>query len=432
MTPHEDLKRRILLMLLKVLTFASMVATIIHILETNTAPINLIVPPLSAIGFFVLTIRLQQTPESLPQVTRLFALILTIALTISSWYFVGFAIAIPDLTLIDTLPAPLVSAIPLVGLILLIFIRPYQWEKILVLSWLITAAPIFFYLLLHPAEFNTMRGQEIAFLTGPTIVGQIVFILFYVRLQDMVDRLYTERLQYYSKILEKQAIRQQAIEQTFTQIHNGPLQTLAVFLRDVRGETLRSPELIERLEQLDREIRAIGNCLVDEENPTPIVGKIPALEDGFSDWILRLGSGSNLDLNLPLNELFYQVFSATIARDFPYFQTLRVKMRNFEVCPASLDCDRKRELCLWLEEAICNVGKHAKGVTRITATGKFARGQYTLTVRDNGCGIQSDRIHSSTQQHHKLAQRLGGNFRRESLPTKGTLCELSFQLSVKI
>jgi hypothetical protein len=39
----------------------------------------------------------------------------------------------------------------------------------------------------------------------------------------MVERLYTERLQYYAQIVERQAIRQQAMEQAFTQIHNGAL-----------------------------------------------------------------------------------------------------------------------------------------------------------------------------------------------------------------
>ena len=100
------------------------------------------------------------------------------------------------------------------------------------LYWGAIAAPIFLYLLVHPVEFKTLRGQELAFLTGPVMVGQITFLLLYARLRDVAEYLYTERLQYYEKILEKQAIRQQAIDQTLTQIHNGPLQTLAVLPLD--------------------------------------------------------------------------------------------------------------------------------------------------------------------------------------------------------
>lgn len=220
-------------MLLKVLAVAATLATIVHLLEIDTDPINLLLPPLSAISIFFLIVRLHQTPESLPQVSRLFAILLAVNLATATFYFVGKAIALRDRTLVDTLPGALPTALPLLSVILLVFVRPYQLRKILVFSWLITAAPILLYLLLHPAELQTLRGQEIAFLTGPLIVGQIAFLLFYVRLQDIVDRLYTERLEYYYQILEKQAIRQQAIEQTFTQIHNGPLQTLAVLLRDV-------------------------------------------------------------------------------------------------------------------------------------------------------------------------------------------------------
>lgn len=194
---------------------------------------------------------------------------------------------------------------------------------------------------------------------------------------------------------------------------------------------MRSPELLERLEQLNAEIRAVGSSLIDKDNPSPTINRISAdLQENPSNWILRLGDGCCLDLNLPLNELFYQVFSAVIARDLPHFQTIRVKMRSFDVLSSTLDLDRKRKLCLWLEEAICNVGKHAEGATQIKVTGQLSQGQYILTVQDNGCGLKTASVNPSTSQNHKLAKRLGGQFQRESLPKRDTLCTLSWPVSL--
>jgi len=81
-----------------------------------------------------------------------------------------------------------------------------------------------------------------------------------------------------------------------------------------------------------------------------------------------------------------------------------------------------------LEEALCNVGKHAKGVKRIEAIGKQEQGLYTLSVRDNGPGLISDFESKGTRQLKNIAKRLGGNFKRESLSPKGTVCEITWRL----
>ena len=93
--------------------------------------------------------------------------------------------------------------------------------------------------------------------------------------------------------------------------------------------------------------------------------------------------------------------------------------------------DLKREICLWLEEALCNVGKHAEGVTRIQVTGKYQDKQYTLKVQDNGVGFTS-KSGQGTEQSNRLAQKLGGKFRRESLPKGGVVCELSWVVEGEI
>jgi CHASE2 domain-containing sensor protein len=208
---------------------------------------------------------------------------------------------------------------------------------------------------------------------------------------------------------------QRTIEHTFTVIHNGPLQTLALVLCSLREKDVPQTDLLKKLETLNHEIRDIGEYL-KQESLTP--------NDG-----LRLGSGLKLDLKQPLHELFYEVYSSTLERDFPHFATLKVKIRSFEPLESiKLSNDQKRQLCQFLEEAICNVGKHAQGVVRLSAIGSLQGNWYTLRIQDNG--HKSDLVHSGrgTKQFQNLAKQLGGTFKRELLSPNGTRCELSWPI----
>ncbi|BAY09898.1 sensor histidine kinase [Calothrix sp. NIES-2098] len=212
--------------------------------------------------------------------------------------------------------------------------------------------------------------------------------------------------------------RQLTIDRTFTIIHNGPLQTLANALRYVQEEDFSQEKLHFLLKNLNDEIRAIGEHLKSE-----------ALEREES---LFLGSGLKLDLKLPIHELFYEVYTSTLKRDLPHFQNLKVKTRSFEPIEEKyLSNDQKREICQFLEEALCNVGKHAIGAKRVQATGKENQGQYTLCIKDNGCGINSNLENKGTKQATNLARKLGGYFQRTPLPPRGTLCELTWPLKGK-
>ena len=213
-------------------------------------------------------------------------------------------------------------------------------------------------------------------------------------------------------------IRQHTIEQTFITIHNGPLQILANILRHVQDQDVPQKQLLEELRNLNYEIREVGEYLKRE-----------ALDQRES---LRLGSGLVLDLKLPIRDLLYEVHSHTLQRNFPYFKTLKVKAYSFDrIEEQYLSFEQKRELCQFLEEALCNVGKHAEGSTRLSATGKQNEGWYTLSIKDNGASISSSFEGRGTKQCLDVARKLRGKFQRKSLGEKGTLCELTWPISGK-
>ncbi|MGA1132548.1 MAG: histidine kinase, partial [Prochlorotrichaceae cyanobacterium] len=137
-----------------------------------------------------------------------------------------------------------------------------------------------------------------------------------------------------------------------------------------------------------------------------------------------------IHLSQPLHLILREVYSASIARDFPYLTTLKFKIRSFDVLEnEALSLELKRDIAFWLEEAICNVGKYAKNATRLEVKGCYAVGCYTLIVQDNGPGLHGNRVGQGTQQGRSLEKKLGGSFKRESLPQGGVLCELGWPTS---
>ncbi|MFB2895424.1 hypothetical protein ACE1CI_21175 [Aerosakkonemataceae cyanobacterium BLCC-F50] len=422
------LKRRVVLAMLSLGTVGATIATFLHRLQPHPRTVYLITPPLLAIVCLILLIRLYKKPESLQQVIHLALLAGVLFVVVPSWLYTLKAIVSSDTTLVGILP-PVTPALSVLTLAMLIALRRRQQLVIAtIIAWMAIAAPILTYLLLHPPELFTWRGLDLFISLGPTMGIQILLILFYNRLQDTINRLYTERLEYYTRIVERQAIRQRAIEQAFTQIHNGPLQTLALLLRDVQLEQTSSQQLLQRLNDLNAEIRAVGRSLIDEAHPEPHSAvTLTSLETATSEQTLRLGEGTCIDLNRPLHNLLYEVYAITLKRNLPHFQTIQVKVRNFApIEQSTLTLEMKRDLCLWLEEALCNVGKHAQGTTRIVVTGELHQGQYVLKVQDNGTGFKPETEQQGTKHSNLLAVRLGGQFRRESLPNGGVICELSW------
>ncbi|MCC3514018.1 CHASE2 domain-containing protein [Microcoleus sp. PH2017_18_LLB_O_A] len=219
--------------------------------------------------------------------------------------------------------------------------------------------------------------------------------------------------------------RQFAIEQTFNAIHSGPLQTLVVILRTAQEQD-PPPSFLTDLQRLNQELREVygsvqRDAIADEPH-------------------LRMGSAIELALQAPLHELLYKVYSNTLEQELPYLQTIKFKIVQFDPLNTEhLRLEHKRGLCRFLEEALCNVGKHAIAATRLTVICTQEGDRQVIRVVDNGNGKLSEieatiqdsntNIQSSglgTQLANNLAKQLGGTFRRYQNVPKGTVCELSW------
>ncbi|MGL6345220.1 MAG: CHASE2 domain-containing protein, partial [Waterburya sp.] len=209
--------------------------------------------------------------------------------------------------------------------------------------------------------------------------------------------------------------RQYMIKYMSSTIHNRPIQTLKKILRDAYSKEIGDDWLVKELNVLNEELRDVGNLI---EKETVI--------DGNS---IHIGK-SEVDLQCPLKEILYQVYSNTIILDYPHFQTIKFKINNFEdsIDGTKLTVEQKRSLCRFLEEALINVGKYAEGVTRLKVVCLQKDNQNIIRVEDNGIGLDSNDKNSGggTKQANDLAKQLRGEFKRYAREPKGTVCELSW------
>lgn len=217
--------------------------------------------------------------------------------------------------------------------------------------------------------------------------------------------------------------RQQVIDQTFDAIHNGPLQRLALLLREAQENPSFPPPVISELNLLNQELREVNDAIRQE-----------TLHQVDSSYF---SSNLELDVELPLHELLRQVYETTLDRDFLGFQTIKVCFPVFKpIGNFSLTLEQKRSLCRFLEEALCNVGKHAVEATKLWVFCGPEDGKQVIRVKDNGVSAvpigtspngptaSSLRIGLGTRQANSLAKQLKGEFRRFGHMPQGIVCEL--------
>ncbi|NJL45825.1 MAG: hypothetical protein HC922_09115 [Leptolyngbyaceae cyanobacterium SM2_3_12] len=209
--------------------------------------------------------------------------------------------------------------------------------------------------------------------------------------------------------------RQWLIEHTYDTIHNGPLQTLALLLKEKATLPL---DTSTRLETLNRELREVHNRLMQ--------GALPETDQ------FPIGSQHIIDLRHPFDEVLYEVYAETLRRNFPGFSSIKFQVIKFEPLRVEdLSTDDKRALCRFLEEALCNIGKHAVAPTRLTVLCLATATENLIRIEDNGKTLpgstQTELGGRGTQQAQDLARRLGGTFQRILLP-QGMRCELRWPL----
>jgi CHASE2 domain-containing sensor protein len=215
--------------------------------------------------------------------------------------------------------------------------------------------------------------------------------------------------------------RQILIDQTFDTIHSGPLQTLAQLLRNMKGDGVPPDQVLANLERLNGELRDVYD-IVRREALTPLAQ-------------LYLEPDRELDLQAPLHKTLYEVYSVVLERDLPGFKDIKLTIFKFEPLDERyLSAEQKRGLCRFLEEALCNVGKHAIGTTRLAVTCAQVEGRNLIQVVDNGVGMveqataqpSGPREGMGTRQSRNLAKQLGGRFQRLPHAPQGMVSELAW------
>ena len=256
------------------------------------------------------------------------------------------------------------------------------------------------------------------------IINGIAYTAFYQN-----ERALKYQIEVKSLIIQE---RLNAIKNAFKIIHNGPLQTLAYIQRRVRQQDVFGEKLFDELENLNREIRSISDYLQQESDQIQVSEQDKFLQNLIIEpKSFHLGNGRVLDLSLSIDELFQIVYSETFKRPyFPNFRTIKAKIVKFDpIEPCYLNSKQKQQLCSFLQEALCNVGKHAQGATRLIASGTKKEDRYILTIEDNGSGKISSTQGQGTRQCRDLEKLLGGKFKRQTVKPKGTLCKITWKLT---
>ena len=209
--------------------------------------------------------------------------------------------------------------------------------------------------------------------------------------------------------------RQQLIDWTYNTIHNGPLQTAASMLSNWPEEQPAPSPLRTELQTLNQSLRDLYDSMRQEmlspEKQLVITGK-------------RI-----IELDVPLNELLCETYKATLDRRQGFFEPI-LQITRFETMgDRDLSTEQKRAIARFLEEALINVFKYAKGTTRLTVSCCQEGTDNLIQVSDNDAQAvpQNSRQAGSgygTQQAKKLARQLDGQFKREALSPQGMQCEL--------
>ena len=244
----------------------------------------------------------------------------------------------------------------------------------------------------------------------PVVPTLIAFLLNAIALYPF----YQAQVQLQNQIQDQEKL----IEQTYTTIHNGPLQTIGQVLKYWPEQEPTVAKTKSQIVQVNKELRNIREVL-QAEMRSP------------SEKLVMMGEQS-VDLQMPLHIVLSEIYSNTIARYHTFFEPLLL-FRSFDpMADGALTGKEKRAIGRFLEEALTNVCKYAEKTTQVSVACKRTETDNIIQIVDNGQvqpSFQQNKHEGyGTKQANRIARQLGGKFERHSIEPNGTRCELRWPI----
>jgi diguanylate cyclase (GGDEF)-like protein len=202
--PAEILKQKAMIPILGIMALGGIVVTILHAFEVNPHPISLGIAPGTTILCFSLLIYLIKHPQQINRVVKIILGWSCLIIVVPEYFFVLEALLNQEKLLIDTLP-PISSGIFILTTFMAVFLRHQGLDRLVILLWVVIAAPIVVYLLCHPQELETARGIDLIATLFPAMAINLYLVRFYLNLQDATIKLAIQRSQL-QEVSEKDAL----------------------------------------------------------------------------------------------------------------------------------------------------------------------------------------------------------------------------------
>ncbi len=166
--PSDQLNQQAARVMVILLTLSAGLATLLHALEPDTHILNRVIPPLLLLGNIMLLVWTFYRPDGYKQVFWLGLTMALVAIGIPIWYFTIQASLGSNLPLVDSLPP--ITTFPIALIVGIAMFAPHRMALGLgIVGWILIATPLMVYLLSHPQEFWSPRGQEIVVTLGPVM-----------------------------------------------------------------------------------------------------------------------------------------------------------------------------------------------------------------------------------------------------------------------
>jgi len=195
------------LVLLALTGFMGVAASVLHYMEPEPEPMDLVIPPLVALANLVLAVWLVRRPKSILQVVYSAFGVGIAALSLPAWYYSFRAFLDPNVLLINIFP-PISSFLIILIVLVMVMLPPRRAFPIMIVAWGLNAVPILSYLLTHKEELWAPRGQEMFMSYGLAILLLLVLLPFQHRARLQLERLQNDN-SHMLNLAERDALTQQ-------------------------------------------------------------------------------------------------------------------------------------------------------------------------------------------------------------------------------